>query len=206
MEGVFRFDSKFYQAVGKAVNLIKLNVLWLLFSLPLFTIGAANCALHASVVKVLKNQEGYIFRDFWAVFRSRFFRSLKLWILFLLTGVGLYLDFSFWKNTGGSVAEVMLVLVGMLSFVWLLFLLYAFPLSARMDTDTRTTLKNAGLLAFKHLPKSLYMVLWLGIAWVAGLLWAPVLLAEIFAGAAMVAAIHGKVLMKIFQKEQVPEI
>ena len=44
MEGVFRFDSRLYRTVEKLVNLVKLNFLWILFSLPQF-VTIRSCQL-----------------------------------------------------------------------------------------------------------------------------------------------------------------
>lgn len=202
---MFRFDSKLYQFVGKAVCLVKLHFLWLLFSLPLITMGAANCALHDTAVKILKNREGYIFQNFWSVFRETWKRTLGLWLAFLGTGAGLWLDFWFWRGLEGDFARGMGVIVGALGLCWLFLALYAFPLASRMKTDFRTTLRNAGLLAFKYLPRTLYMSLWAGIFWIAGRLWAPALFVELTAGMGLLAMIQGRVLCGIFEKEQVPE-
>ncbi len=37
MTGAFRIESRLFRIVDKAVSLIKLNILWILFSIPLFT-------------------------------------------------------------------------------------------------------------------------------------------------------------------------
>ncbi len=48
MAGGFYFENRLFRIAEKAVNLIKLNILWILFSLPLVTGGAALCALHVT--------------------------------------------------------------------------------------------------------------------------------------------------------------
>ena len=58
MTGAFRIESRLFRIVDKAVSLIKLNILWILFSIPLFTGGAALCALHVPAVSFMKNEEG----------------------------------------------------------------------------------------------------------------------------------------------------
>ena len=60
MEGVFRADSKLYQIVEKIVNLVKLNMIWILFCIPIVTIGAANAALHEIALQILNGEEGNI--------------------------------------------------------------------------------------------------------------------------------------------------
>lgn len=43
MKGAFSIDSKLYKMVDKAVSMIKLNILFVVCSLPVITIGAAGC-------------------------------------------------------------------------------------------------------------------------------------------------------------------
>ena len=76
-------------------------------------------------------------------------------------------DFFFWKQMTGTFAEVMKGLVMALGAVYLFLSVYFYPLLDRMDTGFWVTLRNAGLLAFKYLPRTLYMVLWIGIVWIA---------------------------------------
>ena len=46
MGNIFRWDSPFMQKVSKAGNLILLNILWILCSIPVLTMGAATAALY----------------------------------------------------------------------------------------------------------------------------------------------------------------
>lgn len=42
MEGMFYFDGRLFRIVEKVINLIKLNVLFVVFSLPLVTGGGGS--------------------------------------------------------------------------------------------------------------------------------------------------------------------
>ena len=52
----FSPDSKFMYYCGKFVALVKVNLLWLLCSLPVFTIGASTCAM-LSTLTAMKEEE-----------------------------------------------------------------------------------------------------------------------------------------------------
>lgn len=189
--------------VEKAINLIKLNVLWVLFSLPLVTGGAALCALHIVAVKILKNEEGYVFRDFWTVYKGKMKVSLQIWIPLLLGIVVLFFDSMFWRNMEGSLADIMRVFVFVMLGMWLALVFYVFPLAARMDATAGTTYRNGILLLFKYLPQSMYLLFVTGIFLTAGILWTPVFYIMILAGGSLLAVIHGKMLLWIFEKEKI---
>lgn len=206
MKGAFSIDSKLYRIVDKAVSLIKLNMLWILFSLPVITIGAASCALYDTAVKIAQNEEGYIFQNFLRVFQRKWKQSLRLWIPLLTAGAGLCLNLFFWIRQEGFIPEMMIGAVLMLIIFWFFLAVYAFALMTRMDTSTRVTLRNAAFLAVRHLPKSLYMLLWTGIFLIAGWLWTPVMFMEFLAGSAVLAVIQGKVLAKVFEAEGIEPV
>ena len=96
MAGAFHFESRLFRLIEKGISLIKLNIIWILCSIPLVTGGAALCALHVTAVRILKDEEGYVFRDFWRVFTSKLGFSLKLWIPLLAAAAGLIFDYMFW--------------------------------------------------------------------------------------------------------------
>lgn len=203
MEGAFRIDSKVYRAVEKVICLVKLNLIWLAFSIPIVTMGAANCALHETASRIVEGTEGYILHTFLDTFRRKFKQATLLWIPFLIAGIGIYLDFCFWKQMPEGLGSVMMALVMVLGIVYFSFLVYAFPLATRMETGFKMTLRNAALLAFKYLPRTLYLLLWLGILWIMGKIWAVGLLFTLLAGISTVAVIHAAMLKKIFLKEGV---
>lgn len=203
MAGAFHFEGRLFRMIEKGINLIKLNIIWILFSLPLVTGGAALCALHVTAVRILKDEEGYILRDFWTVFRSKFKITLKLWLMLLAVAAALLFDYMFWRNVRGSFADSMRVFVCVLAGMWLALVIYLFPLAARMDTSARVTFRNGFLLTFKYLPQTMYLLLISGIFLAAGLLWTPVFGAGMLAGGSLMAVVHGKMLMWIFEKEKI---
>lgn len=194
-------ESRLFQIVEKTVNLIKLNIIWVLCSLPLVTAGAALCALHVTAVRILEGEEGYVFRDFWTVYRSKMRLSLKLWLPLLAAAVILIYDYMFWREVEGNLAEGMRVLICVLSGLWIALVIYVFPLAARMETAAGRTCRNGMLLVLKYLPQSVYLLFITGVFLAAALLWTPVFGAGVFAGGALLALVHGKMLMWIFGKE-----
>lgn len=205
MEGAFRVDSKLFRAVDKLLALVKLNLIWMCFCIPIFTIGAANCALHEVASQIEGGNEGYIFKSFVSTFKKKFRHSTLIFLPVLIIGAGIYLDYHFWSQMTGTFAGVMKGMVIALAVVYLFLSVYLYPLMARMDTGLKKTVRNAALLAFKYLPQTLYLVLWLGILWIVGKIWAMGLFVTIMLGASTVAVLHAKVLKKIFLKEGIIE-
>lgn len=63
-ERIFNADNKFFGFMGKAADLIILNILFVVCSLPIVTIGASVTAMYYVTLKMIKNEESYISRSF----------------------------------------------------------------------------------------------------------------------------------------------
>ena len=70
MNDIFSFDNKFILFINKIIYASWLNILWLLCSLPILTIGASSTALYTVSIKVVRGEEGNITRQFFAAFRD----------------------------------------------------------------------------------------------------------------------------------------
>lgn len=63
-------------------ELLKLNLLFLIFCLPLVTVPAAWFALVSITVAMIEDRNVYLLRDFWRAFRTRFALATGLGIAF----------------------------------------------------------------------------------------------------------------------------
>ena len=54
---IFSYESKFSQVLLKFCSACYLNLLWILCSLPIFTMGAATTALYYGTLKIVRGEE-----------------------------------------------------------------------------------------------------------------------------------------------------
>lgn len=80
MRSVFDIDGPVMSGVIKIFDCICLSVLWLLFSLPIITIGASSTALYTAVHRYLRRGEGHLLNTFLGAFRENFKRSTLVWL------------------------------------------------------------------------------------------------------------------------------
>ena len=86
--GFFSYDSKFGQLLDKFFNSCYLNLLWLVCSLPLFTVGASTTALYYVTLKIARGgEETSVTRMFFRSFRENFRQSTVLWLILLVVGL-----------------------------------------------------------------------------------------------------------------------
>ena len=93
MRKIFDMDNPLMRGLSAAADLIVLNALALLCSLPLVTLGASWAALSEASLRLVRGEESYVARDYFRAFRARWKKGVPLGLLFLLAAALLYFDY-----------------------------------------------------------------------------------------------------------------
>ena len=157
MQTLFSPDSKFMRAMSRFADLIALNILFLLTSIPIFTIGASYTALYTVCFRFGTEREEGIFRSYFRAFRDNFKHSTLLWLFLLVFGAVACVNIYLFYNLGGAMHYAFVVFAVVLALV-LVMAAYAFPLLSQFDNDNKSTLKNALLLGIAYLPRTIIVV------------------------------------------------
>ena len=88
--GFFNYDNPVWRFIGKFGDLIILNILWLVCSIPVITIGASTTAVYYVTLKLARDDDGYTIRSFFKSFKENFKQSTVIWLILLAVGVILY--------------------------------------------------------------------------------------------------------------------
>ena len=154
----FSYESKFSQILLKLCWSCYLNLLWFLCSLPIVTIGASTTALYYASLKLVREEDSSLTRQFFRSFRENFKQATVLWLILL--GVGLFLGadgyilYHLRLSAAGPLAvmwTLILAVVIAASVVYVIVLLYVFPLLASVCNTNRAMLKNAFLIGTHYL-------------------------------------------------------
>lgn len=70
MSGFFSVDGGLYRFLTRFWDLVRLNFLWLVFSLLIVTIGASTVAAYSVAMKMVDDEEGYVARSFVSAFKA----------------------------------------------------------------------------------------------------------------------------------------
>ena len=133
--------------------LMKVNLVFLIFCLPVVTIPAAVTALHAGCVDLIRGERVPVLRLFLKTVRTRFFSAWAVLLLILIPCVWSVLNAWFYFS---KVSDQMFWLIPGLAMstfavILLLMLPYAMTMTARVDLRVFQILKNAFLLTFLNL-------------------------------------------------------
>ena len=150
----FTPDSKFMIFCTRVVELTKINLLWMLCCLPIFTAGAATTAM-ISCLYGFRAGEACGGREFFSAFRRSFRRATVLWLLILFFAVMLAADYVIvaYMTFPGRLAVIGLIFFLLFSLVLVSGLV--FPLLSQFPGGLKETVVNAILLSLANLPKVL---------------------------------------------------
>ena len=153
----FSVDGGLYKFISRLWDMIKLNFLWLLFSLPIITIGASTVAAYSVTLKMVDESEGYVGRQFVKAFKENWKQGIPLGLLGLLALYVIYLDFEFFNKLENN-PMIFLIAGIMAGFVFGMAFIYAFPLSARYENTLFETLRNSARIATRYFVRTLLLV------------------------------------------------
>lgn len=167
MGKLFDLDSPLIRVLNKAADLMWLNILVIICSLPIFTAGAALTSAHYVALKMWRNEEGYITKDFFKAFRMNFKQATLIWLILLLIAAVLGVDFYLMRNNEElNIPEILQVLIMAAGILFLFLVVWVFPVQAKFINTIPKTMKNAFALAMIQLPKTLLMIIAYALPWV----------------------------------------
>lgn len=160
----FSVDSPLYRFLVKFLDVLKLNFMWLVFSLPIVTIGASTVAAMAVALKMADDEEGYIARSFVKAFKENWKQATALWAITVVALYAVYLDFQLFNAVEGN--PILFLIIGMFSAALVVCaLLYSYPLLARYENTLVKTIQNSLDISRKYFGRTLLLVIVLALEW-----------------------------------------
>lgn len=203
MGGLFSLDNPIMQGLNKIIDCLFLSILWLLFCIPIVTIGASTSALYYTANKVIRNNRGYVWQQFWKGFKSSFKQATILWVILGLIMYLLWWDSQIvgvlWADSNLAFgAKVFFIIMMVLAA---LALSYVLPYIARFNAPVKVVAKNSIYMMFRHLPWTILEALILLVA--AFLVWLiPIVIIVIPTIAAYVCSfIFERIFVKYMSEE-----
>lgn len=134
----FRGDSAYTQIMTKIFNIFWLSILWLLCCIPVITIGASTIALYYVMLKLVKDEETTVTREFFHSFKQNFLQSLPVTVIVLVVVVVLVADFHILGAAGRAQgASFMYGFCIVLGIICAAVFSYVFPLLAKFENTVK---------------------------------------------------------------------
>ena len=168
--GAFHPDSEFMQALGRVADYVILNVLCVLFSLPIVTAGAAMTAKYYVSMKMVRGEEPAVLSAFWSSFRQNLKQATCIWVpLFVMILVLAWDWYSVVYGSSQSMPQAGKILLLVLTLLVCMVAYAVFPFLARFEMATGEALKGAMVFCFINLPKMLVILFVISLPYVLAL-------------------------------------
>lgn len=144
-------DSAFGRVMTKIGIIIAANLMFVLFSLPIVTIGASYAGLYRVMFKTLRS--GGVtnpFKQFWIGFKTCFLQATAVWLIYAVLMVAGYFGLRICWQAGGMLSYFQYALYGVALLITLI-LIYTFPSIAAFEGTIGNHIRNAIYFAF-HKP------------------------------------------------------
>lgn len=143
-------ESPFGRLMSRIGIIIVANLLFILCSLPVITMGASLCAMYHVMLKALRSG-GQInpFKQFFLGFRDNFRQSTLSWILLILLAVFGYVDIQICRQAGGFIYQMRFAIYA-IGLIVLMTAIYLFPVMAAFKNTLPNLIRSAVYYAVKN--------------------------------------------------------
>lgn len=146
IKAAFDTDNFLMRFCEKVLDIVTVNLLFVVSCLPIVTIGVAKISLYQTIFEVKGSRRVPVFKTYMRAFKQNLKLGLQLGLLelgiFLISVVDLSL---FWGQTGLGFQLIKAICLGILIFLTLV-MLASYPIAARYDLTWKEVLQKALLL------------------------------------------------------------
>lgn len=206
MDRLFNQDNPVMKGLSKLFDIGWLSILYLIFCVPVVTIGPATTALYYTAIKVLRRERGYVWSEFWGCFKREFKYGAILGIGFTLVYVLLFFNLKYVGSNESSYGGYLYGIYLAMLIIVTMVLCYTFPVLSRLALKPRKILRLALYMAVRHLPLTIVHLAILAVAVVGVyfgfILGIPIVLLVIPGGLAVVYTFPMEFLLKKYQPKE----
>lgn len=151
MREIFNSDSKLMKTLSKLFDIGYLSIVFIIFSIPIITIGASLTALYYTTVKVIRRDRGYVFQEFFRSFRMNFLNATVLWVIQLLLTALMIFNVSTVVEGNDGTANFMTGAYIVIGIIIYAISCYAYPVLSRFHMKKRQIVRLSLYMAVKHI-------------------------------------------------------
>ena len=159
MGKLFDMDGPLLRGLNKLADLMWLNILTIICCLPVFTAGAAITAAHYVELKIHRNEEGYITREFFKSFKMNFKQSTVIGLINIILVAVFATDIYLMReNSSLQLPKVVQVIILAAALMFIFYIVWVFPVQAKFINTITNTMKNAFAISMMKFPITIAMV------------------------------------------------
>lgn len=139
----------FYNILEWIMWLIYLNILWIFFTiigLGLFGVFPATVSMFTVIRQLLLKEETSIFKTFFRTYKQEFFKANGIGLILAIIAYILYMDLLFLDTIQGILYNLFQIGLIFISIIFLITLIYIFPVYVHFDLKFFQNFKHALLI------------------------------------------------------------
>ena len=157
------------RSLSTMVDLAIVNLLTVLFAVPVITAGGAFSSMNYVLLHLYRNEDDYIHKMFLKSFRDNFRQGILLGLAIIAVAAVTAADLWVLHSMNSKYATGLMVVITVIAAYFLTTSVYAFALQSRYENTVTGTIANAFRLSIAHLPRTLGMmitwILWILTLW-----------------------------------------
>ena len=165
MDKFFDSGNPVMRFLSRLVDLAILNIMTVVYVLPLITAGASLTAMNYVLLHLYRRDETYVTRMFRKSFKDNLRQGIPLGLIVLFTALITAVDLWAMHASGSRLITLMMIIITVIAGFLFVAFVYMFALQSRYENSVKGTIINAFRLALGNLPRTaLMMVIW--IVWI----------------------------------------
>lgn len=152
MINLFDTEGFLYKISVVLADIFLLSFLWIIFSIPMITIGASTTAVYYVCTKKAAGTDSYVLKGFLKSFKQNFLVSTIAFVILSLTGGILWINFHALSQVDLGILHFPVRVALSFVLIQIIFVsMYVFPIISRFDMTAIGALKSAVQLSNGHL-------------------------------------------------------
>ena len=201
MDKFFDSENPVMRFLSRLVDLAVLNIVTVIYSLPLVTFGGAMAAMNYVLLHLVRGDETYVIRMFRKSFRDNFRQGVPEGLLVILIAVITAVDMWALHGSDSRLLTVMMIIITIAAVFIFVTAVYMFALQSRYENTVKGTIVNAFRLSVANLPATAAMAAaWTAWAFVLVYLHKAAALAFLLYGFTLPGYICAMMMDRIFEK------
>lgn len=162
-KSIFSNETLFARFMNCLGDILFTGILWMVFSIPILTMGASACAAYQCMIKVVRGKKSGVFRVFIDNFKQNLKITLPLKILGVIFVLLMGFDCIYLYGYGTDFSKTLSFILYLVIAIYIALVSYLYPLISRFDEKRWDLFKIAFFLTFRHFLTSVLLVLILGV-------------------------------------------
>ena len=138
-------------------QMIALNLLWMICSLPIITAGASTTALFYCMLKLRKYDDVRVFKDFFSSFKQNFVQSTLVWIVMAVLAGLVWMEKDAASQAQGDMSGILGLMIVAFCIPIVMTALYIFPVIAAFENKIGKLAANAFYFSVRKFGSTLAM-------------------------------------------------